>query len=140
MAKRSAIITMTSYGIYSTWDSKSKQLPKILDFTTEVPAEVDIEFGFILNIKKAKGKKIHFCIYHPGISSDEGEVMAPFSGQEHINNNDWDFYLGDTIWLPIENKLGPWRMVVELEGQVVAEKIFNLYAKDEGQFWKNRGF
>ncbi|MDV7104407.1 DUF3859 domain-containing protein [Vibrio sp. TH_r3] len=140
MAKRSAIITMTSYGIYSTWDSKSKQLPKILDFTTEVPAEVDVEFGFILNIKKAKGKKIHFCIYHPGISSDEGEVMAPFSGLEHINNNDWDFYLGDTIWLPIENKLGSWRMVVELEGQVVAEKTFNLYAKDEGQFWKTRGF
>ncbi len=57
MAKRSSIIEMTSYGIYSTWDSKSKQLPKIQEFTVRVPAEVDIEFGFIINIKKAKGQK-----------------------------------------------------------------------------------
>lgn len=29
MAKRSVVVDMTSYGIYSTWDSKSKDLPKI---------------------------------------------------------------------------------------------------------------
>lgn len=140
MAKRSAIIDMVSYGIYSKWDSKSKQLPKILDFTTQVPAELDIEFGFSVNIKKAKGKKIRFCIFHPDITTDEGEVLTPFEGEEHINNNDWDFYLGDTIWAPIENKLGPWRMTIELDGHIVAEKVFHLYAKDEGQFWKHRGF
>lgn len=140
MAKRSSIIEMTSYGIYSTWDSKSKQLPKIQEFTVRVPAEVDIEFGFIINIKKAKGQKIQYCIYHPSITTEDGDVLEPFDGEEHINSNDWDFYLGDTIWLPIENKIGPWRMTVELNGKVVAEKTFELFARDEGEFWKRRGF
>lgn len=140
MAKRSAIIEMVSYGIYSTWDSKSKQLPKILEFTTQVPAELDIEFGFSINIKKAKGKKIRFCIDHPGITTEDGDVLAPFDGEEHINSNDWDFYLGDTIWLPTNNKLGPWRMTIELGGNTIAEKTFDVYEKDEGQFWKRRGF
>lgn len=140
MAKRSSIIEMTSYGIYSTWDSKSKQLPKIQEFTLRVPAEIDVEFGFIINIKKAKGEKIQYCIYHPDITTDEGEVLEPFDGEEHINSNDWDFYLGDTIWLPVENKVGPWRMTVELNGKVVAEKTFELFARDEGEFWRRRGF
>lgn len=67
MAKRSAIVEMTSYGIYSQWDSKSKHLPKIKEFTTKVPADQDIEFGFIVNIKKAKGQVIEYCIEHPGV-------------------------------------------------------------------------
>lgn len=57
MAKRSVVVEMTSYGIYTTWDSKSKDLPKIQEFTTTVDAEIDVEFGYILNIKKAKGEK-----------------------------------------------------------------------------------
>jgi len=140
MAKRSTIIDMVSYGIYSQWDSKSKQLPKVLEFTTQVPAELDIEFGFLIKIRKAKGKKIRYCIYHPNITTDEGEVLDPFDGEEYINSNDWDFFLGDTIWQPIENKLGTWHMTIELDNNIVAEKKFNVYAKDENQFWKHRGF
>lgn len=140
MAKRSPIIEITSYGIYSIWDSKSKSLPKIQEFTTRVPAELDVEFGFTVNIKKAKGQKIKYCIYHPNITTDKGEVLAPFDGEEHIGSNDWDFYLGDTVWEPIDNKIGPWRMTIEFNGQVVADKTFDLYARDEGQFWKHRGF
>ncbi|CAK2058316.1 hypothetical protein VCRA2110O318_40069 [Vibrio crassostreae] len=48
--------------------------------------------------------------------------------------------LGDTIWAPVSNKLGKWRMTVELKGNIIADKTFNLVAKDEGQFWKRRGF
>lgn len=140
MAKRSPITEMSSYGIYSGWDSKSKQLPKIKQFTLRVPAEIDIEFGYIINIKKAKGQKIQYCIEHPHITADSGEVLAPFSGEVHINSNDWDFYLGDTIWEPIDNKVGPWKMRVMLNEKVVAEKTFELYACDEGEFWKKRGF
>ena len=140
MAKRSSIIEMVSYGVYTTWDSKSKELPKIKDFTTQVYADIDVEFGFIVNIKKAKGQKIRYCIHHPNITNEDGEALDPFDGEEHVNSNDWDFYLGDTIWLPIENKLGAWRMEIELQGRVVAEKTFNLVARDEGEFWRRRGF
>ncbi|CAH0540312.1 DUF3859 domain-containing protein [Vibrio marisflavi] len=145
MAKRSPIVEILSYGIYSTWDSKSKDLPKVQDFTQTVPADEDIEFGFIVNIKKAKGAKIYYCIQHPGVLSKKGQVLAPFDGEEHINSNDWDFYLGDTIQLhhPIdglESNLGEWHMYIELNGKVIAEKKFNVVARDEGQFWKRRGF
>ena len=127
MAKRSGSVEMISYGIYTTWDSKSRNLPKIQEFTTLVPAELDIEFGFIVKIKKAKGEQVRFCIYHPDIPDEEGEAMPPFEGTEYINDNDWEFYLGDTIWAPIDNKTGNWRMTLELHGKVVAEKTFSVF-------------
>ncbi|MGF1747972.1 MULTISPECIES: DUF3859 domain-containing protein [Vibrio] len=145
MAKRSAIVEMTSYGIYSTWDSNAKTLPKIQEFTTNVTADEHVEFGFTVNIKKAKGERVQFCIFHPGIVGKKGQVLEPFDGEEHINSNDWDFYLGDTIQLlhpteGLESNLGEWKMEMSLQGKVVAEKKFKVMARDEGQFWKNRGF
>ncbi|MEZ8100958.1 DUF3859 domain-containing protein [Vibrio bivalvicida] len=145
MAKRTPVVEMTSYGIYQEWDSKSKHLPKIQEFTTKVPADEEIEFGFIVNIKKAKGEVIDFCIAHPGIRGKKGQVLEPFTGDLHIGSNDWDFYLGDTIQLldPIdgfESNIGKWRMTISLNGSIIAEKTFDVYARDEGEFWKQRGF
>ncbi|WGV99143.1 DUF3859 domain-containing protein [Vibrio sp. YMD68] len=140
MAKRSPVIDISSYGIYTTWDSRAKHLPKIQEFTTNVPAEIDVEFGLIINIKKAKGEKFTYCIDHPGILSKKGEPLEPFTGEEYINSNDFDFYLGDTVWEPIDDKLGKWTMTIELQGRVVAEKTFHLVGKNEQQFWKHRGF
>ncbi len=140
MAKRSPVIEMTSHGIYTQWDSKSKHLPKIQEFTTRVPAEIDIEFGFVVKIKKAKGALIEYGIEHPGILSKKGELLEPFVGDVHVGSNDWDFYLGDTIWEPIEDKVGKWRMYLAMDGRVIAEKTFEVHARDEGEFWKRRGF
>ena len=138
MAKKKPAITVRSYGIYSKWDSKSKDLPKIKEFTTDVPAEIDIEFGLILNIKSARGQKVAFCIDHPGIHDDKGRVRAPFTGEVHITNNDWSFYLGDTIWAPIDDKCGAWRMTMELNNQVIADKTFNIAADNEHSELKKR--
>jgi hypothetical protein len=145
MAKRSAIVEMTSYGIYSEWDSKAKQLPKIQEFTTKIPADEDIEFGFIINVKKAKGEVVEFCIDHPGVLGKKGQVLEPFTGDLHVGSNDWDFYLGDTIQLldPVngfESNIGKWRMTISMKGRVVADKTFDVYSRDEGEFWKRRGF
>lgn len=126
MAKFKPIVETLSYGIYDTWDSASKALPKIQAFTNEVEAEIDVEFGLIVNIKKAKGEKIRYCIYHPDIPDEDGKPMPPFAGEEYVKDNDWKFYLGDTIWSPIENKLGIWRMTIELRGALIAEKSFHL--------------
>ena len=117
---------MKSYGIYSRWDSDSKELPKIAEFTTEVTAVVDVEFGFVVNIKGAKNLELDYCIDHPGILDAEGNRRAPFDGTVFVKTNDWDFYLGDTVWEPIEDKLGPWRMTLELNGQLIAEKTFDV--------------
>lgn len=145
MAKRSPVVEMTSYGIYQEWDSKSKHLPQIKEFTTKVPADEEIEFGFIVNIKKAKGEVIEFCIDHPGVKGKKGQTLEPFTGDLHVGSNDWDFYLGDTIQLldPIdgfESNIGKWRMSITLNGRVIADKTFDVFARDEGEFWKSRGF
>ncbi|WP_070967905.1 DUF3859 domain-containing protein [Vibrio sonorensis] len=145
MAKRTPAIEITSFGIYSQWDAKSKQLPKITQFTTDVPADESIEFGFTVNIKRAKGLVLDYCIDHPGILNKKGLVMAPFDGDIHINSNDWDFYLGDTIQLKcpdggLESNLGPWRMTMTLQSKIIAEKTFHVYPRDEAGFWKRRGY
>lgn len=145
MAKRTPIIEMTSYGIYSHWDADSKDLPKITEFTTTVVADEDVEFGFIVNIKKAKGELLSYCIYHPGIINKKGKVLEPFDGDVYVRSNDWNFYLGDTIQLlhpveGIESNLGEWRMILQMKGKTVAEKTFKVIARDAAQFWKNRGF
>ena len=126
MAKRKAEIRLRSYGIYERWDSQEKALPKIKEFTLEVPAVVDIEFGLIVNIKGAKNQLLDFCIDHPGILDAQGVRRDPFDGSEYVITYDWNFYLGDTIWLPLADKLGPWRMTVELGGKTIAEKVFNV--------------
>ena len=72
MAKSKQQITLESYGIYTHWDKASKSLPQIMQFTTKVTAFIDVEFGLIVNIKKAKGEKLHYCIYHPGIIDSDG--------------------------------------------------------------------
>jgi hypothetical protein len=136
---------MTSYGVYKEWDSRSKHLPNIQEFTTKVPADEEIEFGFIVNIKKAKGELIEFCIAHPGVKGKKGQILEPFTGDLHVGSNDWDFYLGDTIQLldPIdgfESNIGKWRMTIEMHGNVIAEKTFDVFARDEAEFWKKRGY
>ena len=87
---------------------------------------VDVEFGMVVNIVGAKNMPLDFCIDHPGIRDDQGKVRRPFDGTVYVKTNDWDFYLGDTIWEPIEDKLGKWRMTIELDGKLAAEKTFEL--------------
>ncbi len=124
MPKRKPEIRVRSYGIYDHWDSEAKELPRIIEFTTRVPAEIEIEFGLMLNIKGAKNRQLTYCIDHPGILDPNGKRRAPFDGHVYVRSNDWDFYLGDTIWEPIEDKLGSWRMTIELEGKLIAQKTF----------------
>jgi len=143
MAKAKPITSMQSFGIYTQWDSSSKDLPQIQSFTTKVPAKLDIEFGFIVNFKKAKGEKLRYCIYHPEIPDAEGVAMPPFEGIEYVKDNDWDFYLGDTLWEPISNKTGDWRMTIELNGKIIADKTFTVFeqeAMSEIEFWQKRGY
>ncbi len=143
MAKAKPEYSIVSYGIYDHWDATSKILPKIQTFTTEIPARTEIEFGFILKALRAKGKKCQFTINHPGILNNKGKPLAPFVGEEYVSSNDWQFYLGDTLWLPLDDKLGDWHMHIEIEGQIVAEKTFDIIpesALGEARFWKSRGF
>ncbi|HCL11859.1 MAG: DUF3859 domain-containing protein [Alteromonas oceani] len=139
MAKPKPIIEIVTYGIHTKWDADAKALPKIKTFTNHIPLELDIEFGFIVNIKRAKNQQVRYCIYHPDIPDEDGIPMPPFDGEEYIRSNDWDFYLGDTLWEPLSNKVGDWRMTLELNGRIIADKTFTVeddLPYDGAQFWQ----
>jgi hypothetical protein len=127
MAKRKPEVRIRTWGIYTKWDRESRELPKVMKVTTQVPAEVDIEFGFVTNIRGAKNEQLTYCIEHPGILDADGRTRPPFDGTVFVKTNDWDFFLGDTIWLPIGDKLGTWDMWIELHGRRVAEKSFEVF-------------
>lgn len=126
MAKQKPVVEIRSFGIYTKWDSGSKELPRVVEFTRAVPAEIDIEFGIVANIKRAKNQVIDYCIYHPGILDADGRERPPFDGQVYAKTNDWDFFLGDTIWNPIDDKIGPWRMTIAIDGALVADETLSV--------------
>ncbi|WP_347330503.1 DUF3859 domain-containing protein [Marinimicrobium locisalis] len=126
MAKKKPEVKLHSWGIYTPLDPKSKDLPQLIKMTRDIPCELDIEFGYIVNIKKAKNKKLQYCIYHPDIPDEDGNPLPPFDGEVYIKQNDWDFFIGDTIWKPVENKQGPWRITLAIEGQLIADETLNL--------------
>lgn len=123
MAKPRIVSKLVTWGIYDRFSNDSREMPRIETQTHKIPARLGIEFGYVLNIKKAKGSKVIFCIYHPPFKDDEGKVMPPFTGEMYVKTNDWEFYLGDSIWEPVEDKVGAWRMTVELACKTLACKM-----------------
>ena len=105
---------------------QTKELPKILEFTTEIPAKLDIEFGYILNIKKGRGEKITFQIEHPPFKDSDGNIEPPFVGDVFVRTSDYNFFLGDTIWAPVEDKKGIWTLSIFWQGKTIAAKKFNI--------------
>lgn len=119
-------VEIVSYGQYTKWDRDSKKLPELVDLTTTVKAEIGVEFGIIVEIFQAKGRFLDFRIDHPPFKDDQGLVRPPFEGSYQIRNNPYVFFLGDTIWEPIEDKRGPWTMTVLIDDQEVASKTIFL--------------
>ena len=117
---------IVSYGKYTYWDRDSKTLPELVELTTEVKAEIGVEFGMIVEIFQAKGRFLDFVIDHPPFTDENGEISPPFEGSYQIRNNPYAFFLGDTIWEPIEDKRGPWTMTVLMDGKELASKTIIL--------------
>jgi len=129
MGRFNAVVTMLNHGRYSTWDRQSRGLPEIMEITDSVPCVAGVEFGYILNIKKAKGKLIRFCINHPHFLSRDGSVEPPFEGTTLITSNNYDFYLGDSVWEPVADKCGFWTLTTWVDGVLVAEKSICVSGK-----------
>ena len=127
MAKKKIDSELYSYGIYSHWDRGSKALPKLQKITTEIPLELDIEFGYVVKLKGAKGKRIQFRIDHPPFPDENGHSAEPFTGEYFVNSNDYEFFLGDTIWEPIHNKKGEWKLTTWLDDKILYQK--SLFVK-----------
>lgn len=132
------MIQEVSYGLYERFDADSKGLPKLLEFTTAVPARVGQEFGFIIKIKHGRGLRIDFEIDHPGVPDKDGEIMEPFRGEVFVRDSDFDFFLGDALWEPIDHMVGEWTLSTKLDGKVVNRRTFEVVRPAEpgtGQAW-----
>ena len=126
MKRKNPSFKMYSFGNYSYWDRESKAIPKILEFTTEMEATPGIEFGYVLYIKHGKGETVNFKIEHPPFTDENGNIMPPFTGEQFIRTNDFEFYIGDCIWEPVENKRGNWEITTFYKGKIIAQKTFKL--------------
>ena len=131
MAKRKPEVRMISYGLYTPFEKGSKELPHVLEFTETVPAREGVEFGYILEIRKARGATLRFTIEHPPFRDDDGQIVPPFDGEQIINANDYQFFLGDTLWPPVDDKTGKWTLITAVDGETVAEKTFRITPIDE---------
>jgi hypothetical protein len=126
VAKKKPEITMHSYGLYDGWSRDSKELPNLVKISDEIEAELDVEFGYILRIRNARNAKITFRIEHPAFEGSDGKPAPPFTGELYVKGNDFRFFLGDTVWAPVEDKKGPWRLLTWLDGMLVADEILLL--------------
>lgn len=132
MAKKRPSVQEVSYGLYEPFESEAKALPVLSGggaFTTRVPAVVGQEFGYILKVKHGRGMTLAFEIDHPGIPDADGVVRPPFRGEVFVKSSDFDFFLGDGLWEPIEHMLGPWTLTTRLADQVVARRTFDVIAE-----------
>lgn len=123
MAKQKTIeVHIHSYGLYTDWDRESKELPRLVKITSEIKIELDIEFGYILRIKHARNCKLRFSIEHPPFLDSSGQLAPSFDGEIYVKTNDYRFFLGDTIWAPLADKRGEWRLITWIDEKKVADK------------------
>ena len=132
MAKRKISCRLVNHGMYDGWDGDAKSLPRCKKSGDTVPAVAETEFGYIVNIRGAKGKVLAYRIEHPPFLNDEGEVTPAFEGDLYVRTNDWDFYLGDKVWEPVDDKVGKWRLITKVDGEVVEDRTFEIVQEGWG--------
>jgi hypothetical protein len=120
-------VEVLSYGQYTTWDRESKELPQLLEMTEKVEARIDAEFGMIVEITGAKGRYLNYRIDHPPFADKNGNIAPPFEGSHQVRSTPFQFFLGDTIWAPVEDKRGEWKMSIFFEDQLVASKVLQIF-------------
>jgi hypothetical protein len=119
-------VEIISYGKYSGWVSENKELPELEQLTDRVKAGKDIEFGMIVEIRKAKGRYIHYCIEHPPFRDENNQVVPSFTGEYQIRTNPARFFLGDSINHPVEEKKGTWTLKIQMDDEILAQKRIEI--------------
>lgn len=126
MARKKPEVEIHSYGVFDGWDRESKDLPNLVKITAEVDAALNVEFGYILRIRNARNSKIEFRIEHPPFKDSSGQLAPAFTGELYVKTNDFRFFLGDSVWAPVEDKRGDWRLMTWLDGMLMADKTIRL--------------
>ena len=124
--KPEPVVEIINYGRYASWNRDEKQLPEFEELTDTLEAELDLEFGMIVEIRRAKGRYLDFIINHPPFTDSDGNVEPPFEGTFRVKQNPYRFFLGDTIWKPVDDKRGEWELILLFEGQELIKKTIHL--------------
>ena len=95
-----------SYGIYDGYDGRN--VPQVIEFTEQIPARLGIEFGFVLRITGGRGAELDFRIDHPQFRDERGKMSPAFTGTLFVKSNAYEYFLGDTVWEPWQDKCGLW--------------------------------
>lgn len=120
-------VEIISYGRYSGWDNDDKKLPALVSLTDRIRAEIDVEFGMIVEIRQGKGRYIEYCIEHPPFKDQDGQVVPSFAGEYQIRTNPGRFFLGDSLRYPVEDQKGNWVFKIMLEEKLLAQKRIKIY-------------
>ncbi len=120
-------VELINYGIYSEWDRNNNNLPKFIELSDKVEARLGVEFGMIVEIRKARGRYLDFEIDHPPFTDKDGAIVPPFTGTFRVKHNPFQFFLGDTIWDPVQDKRGFWKLSILMEEEVLITKTIDLY-------------
>ena len=126
MPNRKPEITIANYGRYTTWNKKSREMPKLLQYTNTIEAIEGHEFGIIINVDNAKGEVLEFIIKHPPIKNDKGYLLPQFKGKLYVNTIHTQFFVGDGIWLPVNDKIGEWEILIYLKERIIVSKKFRI--------------
>ena len=126
MKNKKPHIRIESYGRYTPWDKESRKLPGILEFTHIIEATEGNEFGMTLLITGGRGIRLSYCIKHPPYKNDCGDIERYFTGEYRINSNHYEFYIGDCISVPVEEKIGVWEFTVYFRNNKIAAQKFEI--------------
>lgn len=126
MAKRQPVIREQSYGIYQRWSGRARDVPQVIRFTDTIPAQVGIEFGYVLHVVGGHGIALDWRIEHPPFPGPDGKPSPAFTGTFHVRGRDFTFFLGDTVWDPWQDKCGPWTLITTHAGHEVARRTLLL--------------
>jgi hypothetical protein len=126
VSKKKPKIKLESFGRYSKWERGSKHLPKIIEFTQIIEATEGNEFGLVLSIEGGKGMKLEYIVKHPPFKNDTAMIEPDFTSDYYVNSNHNEFYIGDCIGLPVEDKVGIWNIIVYHKDQEIAAQTFEV--------------
>ncbi len=119
-------VEIISYGEYTRWSSEDKSLPELIRLTDRVSGKTGVEFGMVVEISHGKGRYLQYRIDHPPFKDKSGEVMPPFEGEYQVRANPYRFFLGDTVWDPVDDKKGKWTFSVYFGDALVAQKSIEV--------------